>query len=181
MSETITLTTATATIYGSLAGARAYLGAVNESWDVAADSNVTPDQKRALVKARRYIDGLSFQASYDTFAERDAYTTGVGSGDEAYPFRAASYELAAVLVEDPDAVTVSTGRKVASISAGGDSVTYQGAETKYAVHPSVLALLGPYLSEEVEDAGHDGSAGVSGCVSNPFSLTGVAGTCGDDE
>lgn len=181
MSETITLTTATADIYGSLAGARAYLGAVHESWDKASDGTLSVDQKRALVKARRYIDGLSFTSSYDTFAERDAYTTGVGSGDEAYPFRAASYELAAVLVDDPDAVTVQTGRKVASISAGGDSVTYQGSEREYVVHPSVLALLGPYLDTTTEDAGYDGSDGLSGCVNNPFSLTGVAGTCGDDE
>lgn len=170
MSETITLTTATAEIYGTLAGARAYLGAESAGWDLASDGLVGPDQKRALVKARRYIDSFEWASDYDTFAERDAYTTGVGSGDEAYPFRAASYRLAAVLVVDPDAVTPSTGRKVASISAGGDSVTYQGAETKHTMHPEALALLAPYLATAESDPAHDATAGVSGCETNPFSL-----------
>lgn len=150
MSESITLSTATATIYGSLAGARAYLGAESEDWDVAADSDVTTDMRRALVKARRLLDRLSYLDDYDTFAERDAVDLGTGGGDAAFPFRAASYLLANLGLTDESVFGSTSATDIASMSAGGASITYRNeakaAATLVAGLPDqVLELIVDYL------------------------------------
>lgn len=161
MSELITLTTATATIYGSLAGTRAYLGAERAEWDLASDAALSVDQKRALVKAMRFLDRLAWASAYDTFAERDAVTAIVN----------ASYELAALVYDDETALD-SEADGVTSISAGGDSVTYAVGVRRPSVPSVALSLIAPYLSTEVDDAAYDGSDGLEGGTVNPFSLTG---------
>lgn len=162
MSELITLTTATATIYGTLAGARAYLGAERSEWDLASDGAITTDMKRALVKAMRFLDRLAWADAYDTFAERDAVTNIVY----------ASYELAALVYDDDTALEDASGApEVTSISAGGDSVTYAIGARQQPVPGVAYALIAPYLATDVEDAGLDGSDGLEGSETNPFSLS----------
>lgn len=160
MSETITLTTATATIYGSRSGARAYLGAERAEWDLASDAALSVDQKRALVKAMRFLDRLDWADDYDTFAERDAVTAIVN----------ASYELAALVYDDETALDTETDG-VTSISAGGDSVTYATGVKRSPVPSVALLLIAPYLSTDVDDAALDGSDGLCGSETNPFSLS----------
>lgn len=161
MSETITLTTATATIYGSRAGARAYLGAERADWDLASDAALSTDQKRALVKAMRFLDRLAWASDYDTFAERDAVTAIVN----------ASYELAA-LVYDDDTILEDAGsaEAVTSVAAGGDSVTYAVGVKRSPVPGVAYLMLAPYLATTVDDAAYDGSDGQEGGTTNPFSL-----------
>lgn len=161
MSATITLTTATATIYGTLAGARSYLGAERAEWDLASDGALSVDQKRALVKAMRFLGRLAWSDAYDTFAERDAVTAIVN----------ASYELAALVYDDETALDTEADG-VTSVSAGGDSVTYAVGVRRSPVPSVALLLIAPYLATTVDDAAIDGSDGQEGSETNPFSLTG---------
>lgn len=162
MSEPITLTTATATIYGTLAGARAYLGAERSEWDLASDGAITTDMKRALVKAMRFLDRLAWADDYDTFAERDAVTAIVN----------ASYELGALAYNDETILEdAGSAEAVTSVSAGGDSVTYAVGVKQQPVPGAAYALIAPYLATAVEDAALDGSDGQEGSETNPFSLS----------
>lgn len=161
MSELVTLTTATATIYGTLAGARGYLGAERAEWDLATDAAVTVDMKRALVKAMRFLDRLAWGTAYSTFALRDAVTA----------IKNASYELAALVYDDDTALEdAGDPESVTGISAGGDSVSYAVGVKRPAVPGVAFGLLTPYLATEVDDAALDGSDGQEGCEVNPFSL-----------
>lgn len=161
MSELVTLTTATATIYGTLTGARAYLGAERDEWDLASDGAVTTDMKRALVKAMRFLDRLAWADAYNTFAERDAVLA----------IQQASYELGALVYADSEALDVDGGEEgVTSISAGGDSVSYALGVKRPLVPGYALGLILPYLATEVDDAALEGSDGQEGCETNPFSL-----------
>jgi hypothetical protein len=162
MSELVTLTTATATIYGSRAGARAYLGAEREEWDLANDAAVTVDMKRALVKAMRFLDRLAWGTAYLTFAARDAVTAIVN----------ASYELGALVYDDDTALDdASDASEVTSVSAGGDSVSYAVGVKRPPVPGVAYALIAPYLATAVDDAALDGSDGLEGSETNPFSLS----------
>lgn len=175
MSETITLTNATATIYGSLAGARAYLGALFEAWDVANDSDVTTDMRRALVRAGRYLDRLPWAPAYADFAARDGLDLGTGDGDAAFPFRAASYLLANANYEGSVELGASTSSTdIASMSAGGASITYRNESASTSnldvLPPDVLALIGSYLADGVIAAsiGAEGGESAPGACVNPF-------------
>lgn len=161
MSEPITLTTATATIYGSRSGARAYLGAERAEWDLASDAAVTVDMKRALVKAMRFLDRLAWASDYSTFAARDAVTAIVN----------ASYELAALVYDDETALDTEADG-VTSVSAGGDAVTYAVGVRRQPVPGVAYAMIAPYLATDVDDAAIDGSDGQEGSETNPFSLSG---------
>ncbi len=161
MSEIISFASGDVTIYGTLEGARGYLGPERDEWDLASDSEVTTDMQRALVKALRFLDRLAWAPAYDTFAERDAVQAIVN----------ASYELAALVYDDSEALAASQDTDVVtSISAGGDSVTYAVGAKRSSVPAPALSLLLPYLSTAVDDAALDGSAGQEGCTVNPFSL-----------
>lgn len=175
MSETITLVNATAIIYGSLAGARAYLGALFDAWDVVDDSDVTTDMRRALVRAGRYLDRLPWGVAYVDFAVRDGLDLGTGDGDAAFPFRAASYLLANATYEGGIEFGVSSSSTdIASMSAGGASITYrnESASTSVldALPADVLALIGPYLADGVIAAsvGAEGGTSATGTCVNPF-------------
>lgn len=173
MSESITLTNATATIYGSLAGARAYLGAESEDWDVSADSGITTDMRRALVKARRLLDRLSYLDDYDTFAERDAVDLGTGGGDAAFPFRAASYILADLGRDDESIFGSASTSDIASMSAGGASITYRNeskATLVAGLPDSVLELLADYLDtgDNLALIGAEGPTTSDTVDTNPF-------------
>lgn len=155
MSEVVTISGASATIYGSVTGATDYLqfglGARYDAWrELDSDG-----KKRALVSSARYLDGLSWTDDYDTFAERDAVTEIVN----------ASYELAAFLAEDEDALS-GGGDDVASVSGGGVSLTFR--ERKRQDLPSlVVQMLGEFLSSDLA-AGPDGGDGQAGSCDNPF-------------
>ena len=161
MSESIDFTAGSITIYGTLEGARVYLGMERDEWDLAADSDITTDMKRALVKALRFLDRLAWGTDYSSFALRDAVTA----------IQNASYELAA-LVYDDDTVLEDAGsaEAVTSVSAGGDAVSYAVGVKRPAVPGVALSLISPYLATTADDAALDGSDGQEGCTVNPFSL-----------
>ncbi len=150
MSEVVTISAGvTATIYGSFAEATSYLGASGseaaQAWrDLADDA----DRKRKLVDATRALNRLAYTEDYDTFAERDVLDLGTGDGDAAFPFRAGCYELAALAAADPSVLTVEDqGSNIASVSAGGASVTYFAPKsaakgTASILPPVVMALIG---------------------------------------
>ena len=172
MSETITFDNgAQARIYGSLAGALSYLGAETTDWDdVATDENL----QRLLVRATRFLDRLPWSEDYDTFAERDALDLDAGGdGDADFPFRAASYELARLaFVDDSVLGATATDSDVASMAAGGASITFRersrtGEEYADTIPPSVLALIGSYLSSDLTITAEGGSSAL-GSDTNPF-------------
>lgn len=165
MSETITFDNgATATIYGTSAGALAYLGAETTDWDdVATDESL----QRLLVKARRLLDLLPWADDYDTFAERDAVTAIVN----------ASYILADAGLDDEGLLTVDSSiSDVASMSAGGASISYRNEQRASAsdlterLPQSVLMLIGPYLASDTGTLAVTSQAGSysEGSDTNPF-------------
>lgn len=172
MSETITFANgAQAKIYGTLAGALAYLGAETTDWDAVATDE---DLQRLLVRATRYLDRLPWASDYETFAARDALDLADGSiGDAAFPFRAACYEIARLAFTDDSVLGGGvTDDTVASMSAGGASITFRDRSREsqsYAetLPPSVLVLIGAYLATDVTvDAA--GGASSTGSDTNPF-------------
>jgi len=170
MSQLLTFAnTATATIYGSLAGCLAYLGARTTDWNaVATDETLW----RLLVQARDLIDAQSWSSAYDTFAERDALDLGTGSGDAAFPFRAAAYLLAEMGRTDPSVLSGAVESNVSSISDGSASVSYFSpkslARGTVTIFPKrVMDLIGAYLAK-TNLGGPQGGTSVSGSDANPF-------------
>lgn len=161
--------TATATIYGSTAGAKAYLGAETTAWDdVATDETL----QRLLVKATRLLDRYSWITAYTTFAARDALDLGTGGGDAAFPFRAAAYELAEEGRTNPSILTGETDSNVSSISDGGASVSYFSPKsvargTALAFPKRVMDLIGAYLASATF-GGPQGGTSQEGSDANPF-------------
>lgn len=169
MSEELDFTNgASATIHGSLDGCLAYLGARTTDWDaVATDQSLW----RLLVQARDLIDRQQWATAYNTFALRDALDLGTGSGDAAFPFRAASYLLADMARTDPS-VFASPESNVSSISDGSASVSYFSpkslARGTATVFPKrVMDLIGAYLATTTL-GGPQGGTSVSGSDTNPF-------------
>lgn len=179
MSSTVTIGTGSATIYGTLAAAIAYLDTSSSDASVAFRAlAATPDeQKRKLVDATRYLNRLGYVDGYTTFAARDALDLGTGDADAAFPFRAATYELAALAVLDPDVLVVEDqGSNVSRVYAGGAGVDFfsqtsaqQG--TAPTMPASILAIIGGYLA--TVDLDVSGGTGATGSDVNPF------GPCAD--
>lgn len=176
MSEAVTLTSgATGTIYGSLAQALVYLDTVlGDEYQAFLELDAN-DRKRAQLAARRYLDTLDWADDYDTFAERDALDLGTGDGDAAFPFRAASYMLAALAAADSSVLSVSAQtdqQQVTSVSIAGASLSLTAGarfgEPVSKLPADVLALVSPYLSAPVLDGG---GRGVTGSDCNPFSTS----------
>lgn len=164
MSETLTLTGgATGQTYGTLAAATTYitagLGEAYTAWlALAAD-----DKKRALIGATRYLDRQRWVATADTFAERDAIA--------AFPL--ACYELAALAGADPTVLTrADQGSNIASVGAGGASVTYFNPTSARFGSASKLPqaaqdLVGAYLATATGGTAIGGLSNAGGSV-NPF-------------
>lgn len=178
MSEAVTLTSgATGTVYGSLAAALlvldTYIGDEYTAF-IALDANT---RKRAQIAAGRVIDSLDYSDSYDTFAERDALQADASlPSDQGYPFRVASYLLAALGAFDSDLFSLSAqDQQVTSVSIAGASLGLSGAARSDLMLASrlpsdVLALLSPYLaSAETGGLGAVGGRGQAGSDCNPFS------------
>lgn len=172
MSETLTfVNTAQARIYGSLAGALTYLGSESTDWDdLATDETL----QRLFVRAGRYLDHLPWEDDYSTFAARDALDLDDGSvGDAAFPFRAASYELARLALADESVLTVADqSSNIQSLGAGGAQVTYFSPTsvergTATALPPVLMKLIGGYL--QAPSLAAAGGRGQSGSCVNPFS------------
>jgi len=164
MSEVVAIGAYNATIYGTFAAATAYLqtqyGDAYTAWlALAAD-----DQKRTLAAATRYLDRQVWVADADTFAERDALEA----------FQLASYELAAMVAEDPAVIsTLDQGSNIQSVGAGGAQVTYFAPTSAKrgsapTLPPILMQLVGGYLAIS-EIGGPDGGESVSNDASNPFS------------
>lgn len=179
MSETLTFDNgAQARIYGSLAGALNYLGSESTEWDdLATDESL----QRLFVRAGRYLDHLPWSDDYATFAARDALDLDDGSvGDAAFPFRAASYELARLARADESILTIADqSSNIQSLGAGGAQVTYfsptsveRGTATM--LPPVLMKLIGGYLQAPSLAAG--GGRGQEGSCSNPFSTCGSGRT-----
>lgn len=168
MSETLTFANgAQARIYGSTAGALAYLGAETTEWDdVATDEAL----QRLLVRAGRLLDDLPWNEDYEAFEARDGLDLGSGDGDAAFPFRAASYLIAdAGLLDETILISSPTG-DVTSMSAGSTSITTRTGASESALDrlPSrVLDLIGDYLT--IDDGLVMGGYGAAGSSCNPFS------------
>lgn len=178
MSEPVTLTSgATGTIYGSAAAALLVLDTfVGDEYTafIALDANT---RKRAQLAARRVIDALSYASDCDTFAERDALQADSSlPSDQGYPFRVASYLLAALGAFDSDVFSLSADdQQVTSVSIAGASLGLSGAARSDSslasrLPPDVLALLAPYLeSSESGGLAVYGGRGQTGSDENPFS------------
>lgn len=172
MSQTLTFAnTSQARIYGSLAGALGYLGSSSTTWDSVASDEAL---QRLLVRAGRYLDYLPWKEDYDTFDERDALDLDDGSvGDAAFPFRAASYELANLALTDESVLTIADqSTNIQSLGAGGASVSYFAPTsvergTATLLPPVLMKLVGAYLQSPA--VGAAGGRGQAGSACNPFS------------
>lgn len=178
MSEAVTLTSgATGTVYGSLAGGLIVLDTFIGDEYTAFIAATTNDHKRAQLAARRVLDALDYADDYDTFAERDAFQADSSlPSDQGYPFRVASYLLAALGYADPDLFSLTAdSQQVTSVSIAGASIGLTGASRSDSslasrLPPDVLALLSPYLaSAETGGLSVYGGRGVAGSDTNPFS------------
>jgi hypothetical protein len=178
MSEAVTLTSgATGTVYGSLAAALlvldTYIGDEYTAF-IALSAN---DRKRAQLAARRVIDALVYIDTADTFTERDALQADSSlPSDQGYPFRVASYLLAALGAADSDVFSLSADeQQVTSVAIAGASLSLSGesqSATTLAsrLPPDVLALLAPYLDDtEMGGLSAVGGRGQEGSDCNPFS------------
>jgi len=168
MSDTITIGSASTTIYGSYADAVDYVtlmfGAQYTAWLALG----VEDRGRSLVAATRYLDAQVWNDDADTFVERDALAV-----DGVDVFAVASYELAVLIAADPSLTSnLSAGSNIQSVSAGGAGVSYfapatveAGTATKL---PTIVQrLIGAYLGTgSVSVIGGFGNAG--DCES-PFS------------
>lgn len=175
MSEVVTLTTgASATIYGTLANATAYIslmtGDVYTAWRALT---LPDDQKRTLVTATRYLDRRTWNAdTAGSFATRDAIPA----------FQSACYELAAIAASDPGVLSaLETGSNIKTAGAGSAHVeffrpTSVAAGTSSPLPDIVQQLVGSYLgSGSITVIGGYGQSG--NCESgfddaNEFTLTG---------
>ena len=158
MSETLVGSPA-GTIYGTYADSVIYVDAkVGDSYR-AWEAETVPNRKRALLSAAAYLDRQDWIDTFDTFAERDALQA----------FKDASYELAVLVVGDPEIVMLTDqGNNVARVYAGGAGVDFANptsARTGSAplLPPVLMALIGAYLGgSDVSTAiGGIGSAGGS--------------------
>jgi hypothetical protein len=178
MSETITFANgAQARIYGTRAGALGYLGGETDEWNAVATDE---ELQRLLVRASRYLDRLPWSDDYVTFAARDALDLADGSvGDAAFPFRAASYELARLALEDEDVLAVvDQGSNIKSLGASGAEVEFFVPTTAHRgtaplLPPVVASLIGSYLSVSASDVSAEGGDSDTGTCVNPF------GPCSD--
>jgi len=177
MSELVTLSSgATGTIHGSLAQALIVLDTrMGDEYRAYADADVN-DRKRAQLNARYFLDAFDYADDYDTFAERDALQADSSlPGDEGYPFRVASYLLAALAYADPDLLSLtaqSEVQQVTSVSIAGASLGLTAGarfgESLQRLPADVLDLIAPYL-EQTMPAGSRGGRGQEGSCVNPFS------------
>lgn len=173
MSETFTGSPA-GTTYGSLAAALVYLDGQYGDAYTAWLALVTATQKRTLIAATRYLNALIWIEDYTTFAERDAYDLGTGDGDAAFPFRAATYELAVLAAVDPDVLTVDDqGSNIQAVGAGGAYVNFfKGTSASdgsaYPLPPILMALIGGYLWWSIGTVAAVGGGGETGSCVNPF-------------
>lgn len=99
-----------------------------------------------LINATRLIDRKKYISIADTFAKRNALQDAEGR----YPFRLVSYELAMMLISNPDLMTaVTTGSNVKRVAVdGGPSVTFfnptLGISGQF--DKNIMDLIGIYLS-----------------------------------
>ncbi len=163
MSEILTGNPA-GTIYGTYADAVIYVdakyGATYRAWEAL----VAADRKRAQLSAAAFLDRQVWTDDYDTFAERDALEA----------FQLASYELAVLIVDDPDVVAVADqGTNIQSVGAGSATVTYFNPTSARAgsapkLPPILMDLVGAYLATGTT-GGPQGGSSQSSCARNPFS------------
>lgn len=159
MSEDITIGTGTETILGSQAAAVAYVGLMlgdrYDAWAAAVDTK----QKKSLVNAVRFINGIVWQDAYDTLVERDAVTA----------FQHAQYELAVLILEDSELTDEEQGSNISSLKAGSAGITFFNPTTKTAdpLPPVAMRLVGKYLAVS-SVRGPLGGSGQSGSDDNPF-------------
>lgn len=165
MSDTVPITGVSPdpTIYGTRAAAVAYITSMYGDAYTAWLALSTDNQNRTLVAAGRYIDRQVWVAAYDTFAERDALAA----------FPTATYELAALIADDPSVISVTDqGTNIARVYAGGAGVDYfnpTSAKTGSApkLPPILMDLIGAYLASSAV-GGPQGGASQSSGASNPF-------------
>lgn len=171
MSELETLTTGgSETIYGTLAAAKAYIGAMYgdtyTAWRALPVDD--DDRKRTLISAKRYLDEQVWIDACNTFALRDALIV-----NSVPVFQVAEYELAVMILADPTLVAaVDAGSNIKSVTAGSASVEFfsrTSAGDGATKLPTILQrLLGSYLAA-TQGATSVTSYGATGCATSPFS------------
>lgn len=154
MPGSVTIPTPSGTVfpvYGTQAAMLAYHNG-SLGTEAAALLVATADQQaKALVEATRMINRQGFIDPVTTFALRDAFVDA-----EAQPiFQWAAYELAPLLLSDPDLkANPTSGSNVASVGAGPAQVSFfrptLGQTGRF---PTIIKeLLGAYLSGSVSSA-----------------------------
>lgn len=145
MSEVETLTTGeTATIYGTLAAAKAYLAfMVGDPYDAWRALTTDDARKMRLVTAMRYLERQTWNSTTaPNFATRDAIVA----------FATAEYELAALACSDPGKLaSVETGSNVKTAGAGSARVEFFAptsvrAGTSAPLPDVAMQLVGQYLA-----------------------------------
>lgn len=147
-----------------------------QAWRDEDDADV---KGRALVTATRMLDRQKWQGEKTDPDQDGAWPrTGVAEdepvNDEGVPLKVvhATFELALVLLNDPEAiqVTQNSSQKVSSLSAGSVSISYfRGAEGEPLRFPlPVMELIGDWLGASSDLGGIGFSSGIDG--SSSFAL-----------
>lgn len=171
MSEVVTLTGgASARIYGTYAEAQSYLGSLFGEQYTAWLALTPDDQKRTLIGATRLLDRLTYTNDYAAFVDRDAEVWDDGI---TFPFRFASYELAAAATDDPSVLGApGSSPSIQRVYAGGAGVDFASPvdadDTTSGLPGLIDQLLADYLLGSTPDSELDGGIGVSGSCENPF-------------
>ena len=188
MSETVLIPASTGssyTIYGTVAARDAYLlGSLR--WNAVWTATGAPDDRnRASVEVEHVLDRLLWAGtptqSYPDVQPlqwpRDG-VTGVANGTTPTQVEQASYELAALVAEDPEALDVVASTVVKMVKAGTAEVEFFGPQTVGRFASRIMELLRPYLAgnaiasaagevfgDDGEDAfGDDDAFGLSGAL-----------------
>jgi hypothetical protein len=146
MSSVITLSTSEAeTIHGTLAAAKSYIGMTYgptyDAWIalVGVGGALDDPKKKTLAAAVRLLNSQVWTADYDTFAKRDLIPA----------FETAQYELAVLVLDDPDILGLADqGSNIQNVAAGSASVTFFNPTTRGAqkLPPVLMRLVGRYLA-----------------------------------
>ena len=142
MSDTVTVSGVSATIYGTYAAAVDYGALMYGAQYVAWTALAADDRKKTLVAATRYLDSQAWLDDYDTFAERDAVA--------AFPI--ASFALAVLILSDATLPqNADQASNIASLGAGSAQISFLNptsvqAGTATKLPPILQRLVGEYLA-----------------------------------
>lgn len=173
--STVTIGTDSYEVYGTLAGAKKYLGVALSEAAAAWNALVDDDAKeKTMVNATRLLDRQIWKGTavgtpaFDVVLQwpRAGATdrNGVVVDESTVPvaIEQATYELAALIALDPTVYTAaSTGSNIQSLRAGPVGITYFRATNGTRLPSVLMDLIGQFMGSDAADSAAPIAYGVS--------------------